>query len=63
MGDRIRWGSRRHVASPCDEQDEDGNTVRTWDVMRNDECVEAGIRTRREARAAAKLLNENEGIS
>ena len=63
MGDHIRRGTRRYVASPCDEQDEDGNTVRTWDVMRNDECVVAGLRTRSDARGEAKRLNEIEGIS
>ena len=57
MKSRQHWGVIRHVASPCDEQDENGEWTRTWDVMRDDVCVHGGFRTRREAQAEAKRLN------
>lgn len=44
--------------SPCDEDGEDGNTVRTWDVMLGDRCMQSGIRTRAEARAVRDRLRE-----
>jgi hypothetical protein len=53
-------GSKRHVAYPCDEEDGDGNPVRTWDVFRSGTCVAAGFATRREARAEARELDADE---
>jgi hypothetical protein len=51
----------RYTVSPCDEQNEAGQHVRTWDVLRtargsDSVCVSSGHRTRAEARAEARRL-------
>ena len=46
-------GKTKAVAVPCDEEDEAGGPVRTWQVVYRDRVVEQGYRTRRQARAAA----------
>ncbi len=57
MATRQHWGVCGYVVSPCDEQDEQGKLIRTWDVMRNDVAVSNGHRTRRIAQADADRLN------
>jgi hypothetical protein len=49
----------RATASPCDEEDEHGNMVRTWDVCLGPQgpAIRSGFRTRLEARAAAAEVN------
>lgn len=46
-------GRTKPVAVACDEEDEAGEMVRTWDVVYRDRCIASGLRTRREARAEA----------
>ena len=59
--------SVKYVAHPCDEENEAGEPVRTWDVCRvtrrEDREVEhvavaSGFRTRASARNEARRLNE-----
>jgi len=53
MNELAHVGKLKPVAVPCDEEDEAGAGVRTWDVVYRGRVVESGHRTRREARAAA----------
>lgn len=50
-------GRNRHVAYPCDEEDEHGNPVRTWSIFRHGLEIMAGLKTRSEARKRAQTLD------
>jgi hypothetical protein len=49
-------GKNRHAVERCDE----GDGTHTWDIVRHGRVVAQGIRTRAEARAEAKRLDEQE---
>ena len=53
-------GRNKHVAYPCDENDEQGLPVRTWSIYREGWEVQAGIVTRAQARSQARELDERE---
>jgi hypothetical protein len=54
------YGKHRHVAYPCDEEDEQGRPVRTWDIFRHGRCVAGGFTTRAQARGRALELDKLE---
>lgn len=54
-------GYSRFVVSPCDEQDEEGNHKRTWDVMRAGATF-ASCTTREEAEQERDRLDAQENL-
>jgi hypothetical protein len=55
-----KHGMKKAVAVKCDEEREDGTWGHTWDVWVDGAAVQSGYRTREEARAAARAINERE---
>lgn len=52
--------ARKHRAEKCDEENEKGEWIHTWDVVDPEGvCVAQQIRTRREAREEAKRFDKD----
>ena len=54
------YGRRHHVVYPCDETNDAGDPVRTWDIFRRGRSVGGGFATRREAQSHARAMDRRE---